>query len=75
MRNNSQHCWAKNVGNCYVCVASGVQTDVAASHADVLKLCANGRNNSQQCWELLPNNVASVFLGLKQPQRRRKRLI
>ena len=26
-RNNSQHCWASNVGSCCVCVGSGVQTD------------------------------------------------
>ena len=25
-----------------------------------LKLTANGGNNSQQCWELLANSVASV---------------
>ena len=25
-RSNSQHCWAKNVGSCCVCVSSGVQT-------------------------------------------------
>ena len=30
-----------------------------------LRLRANGRNNSQQCWELLANNVASVCTGLK----------
>ena len=26
-RNNSQHCYANNVGMCCVCVGSGVQTD------------------------------------------------
>ena len=30
-----------------------------------LKLTANGGNNSQQCWELLANNVASVCTVLK----------
>ena len=54
----SQHCWAKNVGNCCVCVGVGVQTDLAQSHADVLKLRANERNNSRQCWELLTNKQA-----------------
>ena len=39
-----------------------MQTDLA-SKADVLKLRGNGRNNSQQCWELLANDVASVFTG------------
>ena len=27
--NNSQHCWANNVGSCCVRVSSGVQTDAA----------------------------------------------
>ena len=30
-----------------------------------IKLRANGHNNSQQCWELLANNVASFCTGLK----------
>ena len=30
-----------------------------------VKLCANGRNNFQKCWELLANNVTSVCTGLK----------
>ena len=30
-----------------------------------LRLRANGRNNPQQCWELLANSVASVCTGLK----------
>ena len=54
----SKECW-----ECCVCVGSGVQTDLA-SRADVLKLRVNRRNNSQQCWEFLANNVASVFTGL-----------
>ena len=29
-----------------------------------VKLCAKGRNNIQQCWELLDNNVAPVCTGL-----------
>ena len=28
-RNNSQHCWANNVGSCCIRVSSGVQTDAA----------------------------------------------
>ena len=31
-------------------------------HAVFVKLHANGRNNPQQCWELLANNVASGCL-------------
>ena len=47
--------------------------NVGATHAprwllnsslQTLKLRANGRNNSQHCWELLANNVVSVFNGL-----------
>jgi len=36
-RSNSQHCWAKHVGSCCVCVSSDVQTDAT---------------NSKQCWDL-----------------------
>ena len=32
--------------------------------AFALKLTANGGNNSQQCWELLANNAASVYTVL-----------
>ena len=31
----------------------------------LVRLRADGRNNSQQCWELLAKNVASVCTGLK----------
>ena len=71
--NNSQHCWPNNVGSCCVCLH-------AAKSLTCFKLCSTTPNNTQphatgcanrgnvnikQYWELLANNVASVFTGLK----------
>ena len=43
-------------------------------HTVFVKLHVNGRNNPQQCWELLANNVASGclhgVLDIKQPLTR-----
>jgi len=33
---------------------------IEGQNAVALKLSANGRNDSEQCWELLANNVAPV---------------
>ena len=70
---NSQHCCPNNVGSCCVCFH-------AAKSLTFFKLCATTPNNTQphatgcanrgnvnikQYWELLANNVASVFTGLK----------
>ena len=38
---------------------------VKVKGSKVIELRANGRNNSQQCWELFANNVASVCTGPK----------
>ena len=71
----TRHCWptATNIVGCYMlcpfahpfpccCVLLGVVAHILKS---VKLLATNGRKNSQQCWELLANNVASVCTGLK----------
>ena len=61
------HCWptAPNIVAhpfpC-CCVLLGVVVQILKP---VKLLATNGRKNSQQCWELLANNVASVCTGLK----------
>ena len=70
--NNSQHCWPNNVGSCCLCLN-------AAKSLTCFKLCATTPNNTQphatgcakrrnvnikQYWELLANNVASVFIKM-----------
>ena len=59
LANKSQHCSMLHVAS--VCTSCCMLLGVVALS---LMLRLNGRNNSQQCWELLANNVASVFTGI-----------
>ena len=70
----TRHCWptTPNIVGCYMlrpfahpfpcrCVLLGVVAQILKL---VKLLATNGRKNSQQCWELLANNVASVCTRL-----------
>ena len=65
--NNSQHCSMLHVASiCTPCCMLLRFVGICCVKSN-FKLHANGRNNSQQCWELLANNVASDCTGVYFP--------
>ena len=68
-RNNSQHCWANNVGRCCVRVGDGVQTD--ATTPNNLRTCSTRRKDTTHetflntlilSWRVRgPNNVGRAL--------------